>query len=701
MRAEIPPPPAPRLLPDPRILWTVFRRNIKLFLALFGAVWLVFLAWAVLSEKVYSSQASILFEDTPDPIEIDDTRPRQAGDRNLIDTEVRMMTSPELVDRAVAVYTQRYPEQDGQPWTEQSREALGNAMLDTIVVAQDGSTRIVDLTGYAEDPQFAADVANIFAREYIQAQIDLRSGSMENSDRWLKARLAELEEQARETQAAVDRFKVNNDLVSANGATVAEQEVSTLNQQLASAQADLAEKVGRLQAAQAQLGRGGGGADVGAALGSGTITNLRQQEAELGAQLAEMRQRYGPDFPRRLQVEDRLTEVQAAIQREINRIISSLSAEVQTAQSRVNSLQSSRGRAEGELNANGRAQTVLNQLEQKARAAQTVYQDFLERSSQVSAARFLQQPDARIVREAKVPLLPSYPDYRLAALLAGVLSLGLGFAGIGVAEYLRRGIETKRDVEQGLRVHYAGAIPNLRSSTRTRVTESCVDYVMSHPRSLFAESFRNIRMFLTLSGLPGSQVLAITSALPQEGKTTTSACLARTTAASGLRTLLIDSDFRRRGSSEMFGYNELRGLSDVLAETAPLGESLHIDPQSGLHILGIGAEETTGELASPQALQRLLERARREYDVVVVDTGPILGVADARQICALADRVLLLSRWRETSVKAVEAAIDILEDSGASLAGIALTQVDVSRYASTGESDVFAYTRQFRGYYVS
>ena len=203
---------------------------------------------------------------------------------------------------------------------------------------------------------------------------------------------------------------------------------------------------------------------------------------------------------------------------------------------------------------------------------------------------------------------------------------------------------------------------------------------------------------------PNGKLILVTAITPTpagEGKTTTSACLARTTAASGLRTLLIDSDFRRRGSSEMFGYNELRGLSDVLAETAPLGESLHIDPQSGLHILGIGAEGTTGELASPQALQKLLERARREYDVVVVDTGPILGVADARQICALADRVLLLSRWRETSVKAVEAAIDILEDSGASLAGIALTQVDVSRYASTGESDVFAYTRQFRGYYVS
>ncbi|MBX7483656.1 GumC family protein [Qipengyuania qiaonensis] len=693
--------PPLRLLPDPRMLWIVFRRNIKLFLALFGLVWLAFTAWAVLSDKIYTTRASILFEETPEPIDIDVDRQQAVEDRSLIDTEVRMMTSPDLVQRAAAAYAELYPRDAGDAWTEKELDGLGDAMVASLAVTQDGSTRIVDLTSQAEDPQFAADVANLFSREYIQTQIDLRSGSLEDSDRWLKERLQQLEQSARETQAAVDEFKVRNDLVSANGATVAEQEVSTLNQQLASAQADLAEKEGRLSAARDQLGRGGGGADVGAALGSGTITNLRQQEAQLGAELAEMRQRYGPDFPRRRQVEERLAEVQAAIQREINRIISSLSADVQTAQSRVNSLLGSRSQAEGELSANGRAQTVLNQLEQKARAARTVYQDFLERSSEASAARFLQQPDARIVREAEVPLLPSYPDYRLAALLTAVLSLGLGLVGVAAAEYLRRGVETKKDVEQGLRVHYAGAIPDLRSTTRKRVTESCVDYVIEHPRSLFAESFRNIRMFLTLSGTAGAQVLAITSALPQEGKTTTSACLARTTAASGLRTLLIDTDFRRRGSSEILGFQAPCGLSDVLFETVPLRDSIYVDPPSGLHVLGIVAEDTMGELASHDALQKLLEKARREYDVVVIDTGPILGVADARQICSLADRVLLLSRWRETSVKAVEAAIDILEDSGALLAGIALTQVDVSRFASTGESDVFAYTAQFRGYYVS
>ena len=655
-----------------------------------------------MTEVEYNTTASILFEEAPDPIDGETERVASDTEDGMISTEIRLMTSPEMVDRAVAGYIQQYPtNSQGDAWTEAERDGIGSAMLEVLQISRDGSTRIVNLDAYATDPQFAADTANIFAREYIQAQIAMRGGNLEQSDRWLRARLTDLEDQARATQAAVDTFKVRNGLVSANGATVAEQEVSALNQQIASAEADLAEKRGRLQAARSQLSQGGGGADIGAALGSGTVSNLRQQEAELNAELAELRQRYGPNYPRRTQVEDRLTEIESAIQAEINRIISNLSADVATAQSRVSSLQASLRSAQGGLNANGQAQTVLNQLEQKARAAQTIYQDFLERSSEVSAIRFLDQPDARIVREARVPTFPSYPNYPLVALLTLFLSLGFALGGVGAAEYLRRGVETKRDVEQGLRVHYAGAIPDLRTTTTKRIQDTCADYVVINPRSLFAESFRNLRMFLTLSGGKGTQILAITSALPQEGKTTTSVCLARTTAQSGLRTLLIDTDFRRRGSSEMLAHDGAGGLMGVLQHEVALRDAVFIDDQSSLHILGISDNQIAGELATAEPMRRLLEEARRDYDVVVVDTPPLLGVADARQICALADRVLLLSRWRETSVKAVEAAIDILEDSGAALAGIALTQVDVRQYASTGESDVFAYAGKFRGYYVN
>lgn len=701
LRRTTEPVPTQKLLPDPGQMLMLFRRYLKPFLAAVLLIWAAIAIWLLLAEKRYEAQSTILFEQALEPVEIEGVNSPVPEDRNAIDTEIRLMTSPEMVRRVAETYAGQHPPENGQ-WTEEEIEQLGNRMQASLTIARDGMTQLVNLVATSSDPEFAAATANLFAQQYIQSQIDMKTGSTETASTWLDDRLASLESDALQKQAAVDRFKVANGLVTGQSGTLADQELSALNQQLASAQADLAEKEGRLRAARTQLNRGSGGADVGAALGSGTIGSLREQESAIRADLAEMTPKYGPLHPQRVETENRLEEVQAAIQQEINRIISNLSAEVQTAQSRVNSLAGSRGAANSRLNVTGQAQTQLNQLEQQARAAQSVYEDFLERSSQMSAARFLQQPDARVVRDAKVPKLPVYPDYRIAIALGLILSIIAGLATIALFNYLSRGIVTKADVERSLRVQYAGAIPRLKSSVRgMRVTERPVDYVVTHPHSLFAEAFRNLRMFLTFSGGTTSQTFAIASALPQEGKSTTAACLARTTALNGVRTLLIDTDFRRRGASELFGFEDGPDFTNLIQGECTLEEAVITDQASGLDILGVSPEGTASAKAlTEKTFAMLLQELRHRYDIIVIDTPPILGIAEARLVARLADRVLLLTKWRDTSAKAVAAAIDMLEDVDARLSGVALAQVDVSQYASTGQEDVFAYTKRFRGYYV-
>ncbi|QNE04877.1 GumC family protein [Croceicoccus marinus] len=707
-RDDIPPPrrvnepaPTPRLLPDPGQILMLFRRYLKPFLAAVILTWIGIAIWLLLADKRYEAQSTVLFEQALEPVEIEGVNSPVPEDRNAIDTEIRLMKSPEMVRRVASAYAEQNAA-PGSNWTEEEIEQLGNRMQGSLTIARDGMTQLVNLVSTSSDPEFAAATANLFAEQYIQSQIDMKTGSTESASTWLEDRLSSLESDALQKQAAVDRFKVANGLVSGQSGTLADQELSALNQQLAAARADLAEKEGRLRAARTQLNRGGGGADVGAALGSGTIGSLREQESAVRAELAELRPKYGPLHPMRVETENRLEEIQAGIQQEINRIISSLAAEVQTAQSRVNSLSGSRGVANSRLNVAGQAQTQLNQLEQQARAAQSVYEDFLERSSQMSAARFLQQPDARIVRQAKVPVLPVYPDYRIAIALGLILSLVAGVATIAIFKYLSRGVMTKADVERTLKVQYAGAIPNLKSSVRgMRITDRPIDYVVTHPHSLFAEAFRNLRMFLTFSGGSTSQTFAIVSALPQEGKSTTAACLARTTAMNGVRTILIDTDFRRRGASELFGFDEGADFGDLINGRCALDDALLTDPDSGLDILGVSARGTTGSMAlSEKMFDLLLQELRQRYDIIVIDTPPILGIAEARLVARLADRVLLLTKWRDTSVKAAGAAIDMLESVDARLSGVALSQVDVSQYASTGQEDVFAYTKRFRGYYV-
>lgn len=692
-------------LPDPGLMWQVFRRNLKLFLAIVVLVLGLTAGWALTRTPLYEASSSVLIKPSASPVRTTTVDEPQAAAANaeIIDTQIRLIGSEYIAARAATAYARQSPPPDGGTWTEEKRADLASRMLNLMTVTRDGTTLVIDITAQGEDPEFVAATANLFAEQYIQAQVDAKTNSSSETGRFLQTRLAELQRDALAAQAAVDQYRVRNNLVSANGGTMAEQEVSQLNQQLAIAQADLAEKRGRLAAAQQQLTRGGGGADVGAALGSGTIGGLRSQEATTAAELAAVTARYGPLHPQRRQLENRLLEIRSSIQQEIDRVLSSLRAEVATAQSRVASLSGSRGGAAGALAANGRAQAGLNALLVRAKAAETIYENFLARMREVGALQGAEQPDATIAVRAEVPELPVSPNLRLLALAGIVGALALGLAGIGAAEYLRRGVQTKRDVERRLRLRYAGAVPTLKSALgKARTRDEPHDYIVNHPHSLFAEAFRSIRTFLTLSAGSRARVIAITSALPREGKTTTAVCLARATAMEGARTLLVDADLRRRGASELLRYPDQPDLYRYLAGDTPLEQAVFVDDASGLHVLGTVEPPTNALNPLVEArVSAMFAELREHYDVIIVDTAPVLGVAETRVVAMLADRVLLLTRWKHTSLRAIEAMADMLVDGGAKITGLALTQVDINRYASTGDGDVYGYAKKFRGYYTN
>ncbi|MEM7702016.1 MAG: polysaccharide biosynthesis tyrosine autokinase [Pseudomonadota bacterium] len=690
------------LLPDPGLLWQVFRRNIMLFFAVVMAIIGLTAVFLFLQVPTYSTTATLLIEPAADPVRT--TGPREGVALALadpIDTEIRLVGSPVVAERAGRLYAERFASPDGDPFTEEEIELLGRRMRGSALITRSGQTRVIDITAINTDPAFAAASANLIAEAYLQGQIDTKTARTDATLDTVNAKMAELERNAVEAQAAVDNYRAARGLVSANGSTNAEQEVSNLNQQLASARADLAEKQGRLSAAQTQLQRGGSGADVGAALNSGTVSNLRQEESRLSAELSVLQSRYGPLHPERVEAEAKLSEVRGNIQQEINRVISNLQADVQTAQSRVSSLQGSRSTALGALQRNGQSQAGLTELEQRAAAAQAIFQAFLSRSQESGALRDTAMADAVLTARASVPEFPSSPNYPLISAAGVFVAFVAGFVSIGLAEYLRRGIQTKRDVERKLQLRYAGAIPTLKSTLDGKKTdEEPHDYVISNPHSLFAESFRSVRTFLTLSPGKRPRAIAITSALPGEGKTTTSVCVARTAAAEGSRILLVDADFRRRGSSELITYESDFDIFNYIAGDAKLEDCIYRDEMSGLDVLG--SNEAIGSQQLPltqERIERMFNELKDRYDAVIVDTAPLLGVAEGRIIASCADRVLVVTQWKKTSARAVEAAVDMLTDAKAKVTGLSLTQVDIRRYASTGEGDVYAYTKKFRGYY--
>ncbi|MFB0613908.1 GumC family protein [Aurantiacibacter poecillastricola] len=697
-----------RFLPDPQYLWSIFRRRQWTFVLVTGVVLLLGLAWLLTRPALYSATASVMIEPSqPDVVEGAPVSPDLGRETNVIDTEVEILSSPRLAGRvADALDLASYEEFGGGARDvtfdadEPGTHPLAGAVLSRTDVRRSGLTFLIDITATTRDSELSAALANEVARQYLLQQEETKGQTNEEAREFLQTRLVELREQAAQADAALQSYKVRNGLMSAEGATMAEQEVSILNQEISSARAALAEKEGQLAAARRRVSQGGGGAEVPAALQSGTVAELRQREALLTGQLANYEARFGELHPEVRQAREELADVRSQIQLQIDRVMSSLASDVEAARSRVASLEASQSQAEGALMSNNVAQVDLMDLERNAEAARAIYQTFLERAQQLASQEGLIRPDASIESLARVPGGPSSPNYPMWTILLLVAAVTSGLAAIAVAEYLDARIRTRSDVEDRVGLAYLGAVPDLASTAGKKARGiSPWDYLLDHPQSTFAESIRALRSSLILGRNTRSRSIAITSALPREGKSTTALCLARAMAESGISTVLVDCDGRRHAVSDALLPEGWNGLGRYLNREGSLDEALSKDPASSLHVLG----DNTGrisELFVHRPFQSLLGELQERFQMVVIDTAPVLGIAETRRIASEVDRVLMVARWRSTGIRAVDTATDILAETGAEIAGLALTRVDVRKYASTGQRDVYGYRSEFAGYYA-
>ena len=717
---------------------SALRRRLWLFLGIALGVGVLVACVTMLEPPSFTSQATLAVnERSPDVLGISALNPAEAqaqlnpASSSTVDTQVQVLKSRSLAARVVdQLHLETLPEfnatlrpptlmsrvmdlfhgsvsglDDPAAIKARERESVIDAVSSKLVVKRAGFSYAVDLIFTAREPQVAAAVANAFVQIYLTQGLETKVDASKTATSWLSARLTELKGNAEAADSAVQQFKIANNLLSAQGATLTEQEITNLDTQLAAAKAQDAEQDARLRTAQQQLAAGSNGGDVGEALNNPVIGTLRTQRAQTSAHLADLQSRYGDKYPEVMKTKQSLDDIDTQIQGEISRVLSNLKAQSTVAHTRTGSLAGTTAAARASLAGNNRSLVRLEQLQRDADAAKEVYEAFLARYKEALAKEGNQAPDATIVSTAKVPVSPSAPNKRLDLLLAAVLGLASGSAAILLAELLKRGVSTSAEVQQAFDLPFLGEIPSLRSTLPRRAKGAGrVDparYVADKPLSRFAEAFRNLRAAILSSRVGATvRVVAITSSLPGEGKTTTAICLARTVALSGSKVVLVDCDLRKRSVNRLLRREPESGLIEVLNGSATLEQALYKDEETGAMILPLSRTAFTPKdvLGSPEMLT-LLKRLRDMFDLVLLDTAPVLAVADTRVLAPHADAVVMLTGWRRTSRKAVMSSLQALHAGGAFLAGVALTKVNVREQAKAGEGSTHYY-RAYDSYYV-
>lgn len=666
-----------------------------------------------LQTPMYTAKTTLLFDPKKAQVGREAIAPQDSAKDSAVDTQSEVLQSPTIVLNVInTLHLDQDPEfndnlvkprQGVAPADPASnRDALITAVAKELRAKRVGQTMLFELAYTNRDPNKAARIANAFADAYIKDQVQQKLDSARKSTVLLNSQMDNLRQQVETAQAAVQAFKARNNLLSTSGSTLTEQEISSLKTQEAIARVQLAEANALLSAGQHGAAATGNGDSGTGALASPVITNLRQQRADTSRQLAALESKYGPMHPQVINQRKALADTDAQIRDELDRVNNNLRANVQVAQQRLNSIQSSISGTRSEL-VNGNAASVqLAQLQRDADAAQTLYDAFLNRAKETTAQQATAEADARVNSIALPPTKPSSPNLAINMFLGLLFGLGLGVTTAFFIERWNVRLSTMEDVERRLNLAFLAGLPTLASSVKKPSTKSPTEAILRHPLSSFAEAFRGLGTAL-VHGQDGGgvKIIAVSSALPGEGKTTTSICLTRVMALSGSRVLLMDCDLRRRSATAIMAPGAAIGLIDVIEGRATLEEALIEDTASGAWFLPIAkdAHLAKSPIQSPN-FDALLERLRADFDLVIIDTAPVLPVVDTRILSQKVDALALIVKWRATPMRAVQAAIHQIEAVNGIVSGVALSLIDLNAQARSGYGDPHYYYRDFKGYYL-
>jgi capsular exopolysaccharide synthesis family protein len=583
---------------------------------------------------------------------------------------------------------QASPSEETAEQAQRQRQLLAatNIFLGKLRVRQDELAPVISITFTSLNPKMAARVANDIPEAYMVDQLEARFEATEKANAWLMEQLENLESQVMESERAVEIYKDEHGLAEP-GTSILDAQLSELNSQLIIARAEKAEIEARLTQLQRLLEGGGLGVETASeVLSSALVQQLRAQEAQALSRQSEMSVEYGPKHPRMLQVQAEIIEIRERIRSEVQRILVGLENEVDFARTRVASLESSLRVAQGQTSEQNKEAIQLRTLQRDAAANRALFDMFLGRFKETSSTQGLETTDARIISPAQVPNYPSYPN-RKRLLLNYVLMGFLGACGLVLGLHLLNpGMTSPEQVQNVVGEYVIGLMPIISGKVMPH------DYVVEKPNSGLVEAINSLKFSLALSD-PDNPVKAVqvTSSVPEEGKTSLAIALARVLAASGKKVILVDGDLRRSSIGRKLNLRKKhKGLSDlVVAGDAELSEFIMRDEKGKVDFMPTGTAKFANatDIFSSYRMQDIINLLKVHYDLVIVDTPPVMAVADARIIGRVVDKTIFVVRWNKTPRKVAKAAIEQLRRAEVDVAGVVLQQVDLNRYGRMGYGD--------------
>ncbi len=673
-----------------QLFGALWRGKWLISLALMGAVLLGGVYAFRMATPVYQSTSVVLLDTKQERItDIETVVAGMSGDTSEVNSEIEILRSRVLLGRVVdRLDLQNDPEFNTelrpettlsrlkgqilspfkaeapavQEATPSTRDEVISSLLSQTNISNIRNSLVFEITVESESAVKSALISDTIADEYTQSQLRVKYEATEKANAWLSNRVAELQIQLEIAEQDVSEFRGSTRLISAEVLQAIERQLKDLRERVIGARAARDQQITRLQ----QLER------------------AETVEEKIKAAQDSALEQIAARMPDRTQPTDSFSS-------RFNTLLHDLRNDLQRSSRQLEGLEASEQELQAQIEQQSADLIRLQQLQREAQATRLLYEHFLTRLKETSAQQGIQQADSRIISQAVIPTAPISPKRALILALSAMIGIMAGAVFVLWRELRNQSFKTAAELETFTGKAVLGQIPAMP----VRKREQILPYLNSKPTSAAAEAVRNLRTSILLSNVDTPpKVILMTSPLPGDGKTTSSVMLAHNFGQLGQSVLLIDGDLRRKTLRNYLSSTNELGLVSALTGKKSLQDV--VQKSDGLKADCILAEDSPvnpADLFASKKFQSLMAEARSKYDVIIIDTAPVLVVPDARILAEHADVVLLSVRWDKTSRAQVEEALRVMHNSGLKISGLILNAISaqgMKRYGYGGKYGAYA-----------
>jgi capsular exopolysaccharide synthesis family protein len=570
-------------------------------------------------------------------------------------------------------------------------DIAGRILLSVVGVAPVRGSSLVDVRVVTPDPALSQRIAAIWARDFIATNLERRYEASSYARHFLEVRLEQLREKLETSEREEVGYAAQQGIVnlpapgnqeqanSGGGGTrsMLTDDLTALNSALETATTERIIAQSRLR----EVNRPDASAE---ALSNDAINALRQKRAEAASDYAKLMAQLQPKYPQARAIQLQIQDLDKSIAQEENRVRTWLRQTYASTRARELALTERVNALKANLNDLRRRTIQYNIYQRDADTNRELYNALLQRYKEIGVAGGIENNNVAIADPPRVPDRPSSPRL-LVNLILSILAGGvIGAAVAGVLEQIDEGISNPAELEEKLDLPLLGTAPKV-------VGEAPLE-ALQNPRSLLVEAYLAVQANLELSTAHGTpRSIAVISTRPREGKSTTTIALAQSLARARRKVVLIDADMRSPSVHSAFGIANTQGVSNFLAGVETIDDMLYATGQQGLSVMTAGPQPpNAAELLTGDRLTALVQRLQEQFDHVIVDAPPVIGLADAPLVGAAVQGVIFVVEARSIQAGTVRIALGRMRTAHVNILGAILTKFE-AKHAHLGYGYDYGY----------